>query len=62
MKREQYQLKELKGSLARLEAEARRFKTLARNIPAIEKNVDPILAFIDILSFHLCEIENSRLT
>lgn len=62
MKDGSYQLKELKESLARLEAEARRFKTLAGNIPAIEKNVDPILAFIDILNFHLCKMENSRLT
>ncbi len=40
----------------RLEAEADKLKKLARCIPALEKNINPIMAFIDILNFHIRDL------
>ena len=53
MKKEHYPLKEMQESLKRLEAEALNLKELAKDIPGVQKNVEPIIAFIDILNFHL---------
>jgi len=56
MKNESYPLNEMRDSLKKLEAEASRLKALATGFPAVVKNIDPIMAFIDILNFHLCHL------
>jgi len=56
MKKEAYPLKKMQESLRSLETEAHRLKELAKDIPGVEKNVDPIMAFIDILKFHLSDL------
>ena len=56
MKKESYPLKKMQESLRSLEIEAHRPKELAMDVPGVEKNVDPIMAFIDILKFHLSDL------
>jgi hypothetical protein len=58
MKNESYPLNEMKDSLKKLEAEAGRLKALAKGFPAVVKNIDPIMTFIDILNFHLIDIRS----
>ena len=58
MEKESYPLKEIQESFKRLETESHKLKKLARGIPAVEKNIDPIIAFIDILNFHLIDIRS----
>ena len=53
MKTNPYPILEMKESLQRLEGEADRLMKLSNGIPGIEKNIIPIMAFIDILKFHL---------
>ena len=58
MEKESYPLKEIQESFKRLETESHKLKKLARGIPAVEKNINPIIAFIDILNFHLINIRS----
>lgn len=58
MKNESYSVKEMNKCLKRLETESHKLKKLARGIPAVEKNINPIIAFIDILNFHLIDIRS----
>ena len=60
MKREQYPLEEMKESIKKLETEALRLKELAKDIPGVQKNLDPIIAFIDILNYHLCDAGDDK--
>ncbi len=53
MKTEPYPISEIKESLRKLEGETNRLMKLSKGIPGIEKNITPIVAFIDILKFHL---------
>lgn len=52
-----YPVGEMKRSLEKLKAEAERLKALGGGIPAIEKNIRPVMTFLDILDFHLCDLE-----
>ncbi len=56
MEKESYLLKEMRESLRRLEAEALRLRELAKDIPGVQKNVVPIIVFIDILDFHISDL------
>ena len=53
MKEEPYPVSEMKKTLKRLEAEAAQLKSLSEGMPGVERNIEPIMAFIDILKFHL---------
>ena len=53
MKTDPYPILEMKESLQRLAEETNRLMKLSKGIPGIEKNITPIMAFIDILKFHL---------
>lgn len=53
MKTDPYPILEMKESLQRLAGETDRLMKLSQGIPGIEKNIAPIMAFIDILKFHL---------
>ena len=44
---------EMKESLRKLEEETNKLMELSQGIPGMEKNITPIMAFIDILKFHL---------
>ena len=55
-----YPVGEMKGSLETMKAEAKRLKALGGGIPAVEKNVRPIMAFLDILDFHLSDLEDQE--
>jgi len=57
MRTEAYPILEIKESLKRLEGETNRLMELSKGIPGIEKNITPIMAFIDILKFHL-DVDN----
>ena len=61
MKRESYPMAEIRESLLRLEGETNRLMELSKGIPGIEKNISPIVAFIDILKFHL-DVDDEDLT
>jgi regulator of sigma D len=53
MKTGHYPISEIRESLQRLEGETNRLMKLSKGFPGIEKNITPIMAFIDILKFHL---------
>ncbi len=59
MKRRSHPVLEMKETLKRLETEATQLKSLCEGIPSIEKNLNPILAFIDILKFHIDDLSAS---
>ncbi len=56
MREKAYSFSEIKKTLRNLEAEATQLKSLCEGIPAAEKNIRPILTFIDILKFHLDDL------
>ena len=58
MNDETFPIHDMKESLRKLEAEAKRLKSLARGMPVVEKNINPIMTFIDILDFHLCDLSD----
>ena len=51
-----YPVDEMIESLKKIEAETKRLKKLAGDFPAIEKNITPIMTFLDILDFHLSDL------
>ena len=53
MKKKSDRVSEMKKTLKKLEVEATKLKGLSEGIPGIEKNINPIIAFIDILKFHV---------
>ena len=56
MSEKPYPVGEMIESLKKIEAETKRLKKLAGGIPAIEKNIYPIMTFLDILDFHLSDL------
>lgn len=53
MEKRLYPILQIKKSLQKLEGEATKLMKLGKGIPGIERNIAPIMAFIDILKFHL---------
>jgi hypothetical protein len=43
-----------------VEVEVTKLKRLTQGIPGVEKNITPILAFIDILKFHLGDLKDKE--
>ena len=48
-------LAQIRKSLQKLESEVLRLQHVSKSIPAIQKNIGPITAFIDIIKLHLME-------
>ncbi len=55
-----YPVSDIKKSLKKIEAEVIKLKSLTQGLPAVGKNIAPVMAFIDILKFHLCDLKNER--
>ncbi len=55
-----YPLGEIKRSLQKIEEEVATLKKLTEGIPAVEKNITPILSFLDILKYHLDDLEDHQ--
>lgn len=53
-----YSIKAIKESLKNLEKEALKLDDLSRGIPAIGKNLNAIMAFIDILKHHINDLND----
>jgi hypothetical protein len=51
---------EIKKSLKKIETEVIKLKRLTQGIPAVEKNIAPVMAFIDILKFHLGDLKDKK--
>ncbi|MFB3884908.1 MAG: hypothetical protein ACE144_06745 [Thermodesulfobacteriota bacterium] len=60
MRKKSYPALEIRKSLKKIEAEVIKLKGFTQNIPAVEKNILPILSFIDILKFHLGDLEGKE--
>jgi hypothetical protein len=60
MRKKTYSTQEIKRSLKKIEAEVIKLKRLTQGIPGVEKNMTPILSFIDILKFHLGDLEDNK--
>jgi len=58
MNEESFPIHDMKESLQKLETEAKRLKGLARGMPVVEKNINPIMTFLDILDFHLSDLRD----
>ena len=55
-----YPVSDIKRSLKKIEAEVTKLKKLTQGIPAVEKNIAPVMAFIDILKFHLGDLKDKK--
>ncbi len=53
-----YPVSDIKKSLRKIEAEVIKLKRLTKGIPAVEKNIVPMMSFIDILEFHLGDLKH----
>ena len=51
---------EIKKSLKKIEVEVTKLKKLTQGIPGVEKNIAPVLTFIDILKFHLGDLKDEE--
>jgi hypothetical protein len=60
MRKKTYSIQEIKKSLKKIEAEVTKLKRLTQGLPGVEKNITPILSFIDILKFHLGDLEDKE--
>jgi hypothetical protein len=60
MRKKSFPISEIKKSLKKIEAEATELKNLTKGIPAVEKNIAPIMTFIDILKFHLGDLKDHQ--
>jgi hypothetical protein len=58
MNEETFPVHDMKESLRRLETEAKRLRRMGKGMPAVEKNIDPIMTFLDILDFHLSDLRD----
>ena len=55
-----YPVSDIKKSLKKIEAEVIKLKRLTQGLPAVEKNIAPVMAFIDILKFHLGDLKDKK--
>jgi hypothetical protein len=60
MRKKSFPISEIKKSLKKIEAEATKLKKLTNGIPGVEKNIAPIMTFIDILKFHLGDLKDEE--
>jgi hypothetical protein len=60
MRKKSFPISEIKISLERIEVEVNRLKNLTQGIPGAEKNIAPIMTFIDILKFHLGDLKKEE--
>ena len=60
MRKKSFSISEMKKSLKKIEAEATKLKKLTNGIPGVEKNIAPIMTFIDILKFHLGDLKDEE--
>jgi hypothetical protein len=60
MRRESFPILEIKKSLKKIEVEVTKLKKLTKGIPGVEKNIAPILTFIDILKFHVDDLKDEE--
>lgn len=60
MRKKSFPILEIKKSLKKIEAEVTKLERLTKGIPGVEKNIAPILAFIDILKFHLGDLKDEE--
>ena len=60
MEKENYSVSEIKKSLQKIEVEVIKLNKLTQGIPGVQKNIAPILSFIDILEFHLGDLTNEK--
>ncbi len=51
---------EIRKSLQQAESEILNLQNLTRELPGIQKNIAPILSFLDILKFHLGDLPNEK--
>jgi hypothetical protein len=57
MRKKSYPILEIKKCLKTVEVEVTKLKRLTQGIPGVEKNITPIMSFIDILKFHLGDLK-----
>lgn len=55
-----YPISDIKKSLKKIETEVTKLKRLTQGIPGVEKNITPIMSFIDILKFHLSDLKDKK--
>ena len=60
MRKKSFPISEIKKSLKKIEAEVTKLKKLTKGIPGVEKNIAPIMTFIDILKFHLGDLKDEE--
>ena len=60
MGKKSFPILEIKKSLKKIEVEVTKFKKLTKGIPGVEKNIAPIMVFIDILKFHLGDLKDKE--
>lgn len=60
METKPFPILEMKKSLKKIEVEVTKFKKLTKGIPGVEKNIVPILTFIDILKFHVDDLKDEE--
>jgi hypothetical protein len=56
MEKSAYPVRAIKESLKNLEREALRLGELSKGFPAMEKNLNPILTFIDMMKHHVNDL------
>jgi hypothetical protein len=56
MKFDERSFVEMRKCLQTIEKQAFKLREMSNGIPAIEKNIRPILAFIDILKYHMVDV------
>ena len=60
MEKGTYSASEIKKILQEIEVEVIKLNKLTQGIPGVQKNIAPILSFIDILKFHLGDLVNEK--
>lgn len=60
MKKGTVSVSEMKKSLQKIEAEVIKLNELTQGVPGIQKNIVPLLSFIDILKFHLGDLRKEE--
>ena len=60
MREKSYPVLKIKKSLQKIDAEVTKLKELTKGIPGVQKNIDPIMAFIDVLKFHIGDLKDKE--